>query len=154
MRYFLIAFVLGTSGIHAEECFRITNKLDAEGNPLFSRQLELLCTNESAEEVASDEGIQVKWTYRIDLKMKSIGKPERLIASFYFDNLQRDRCSDCNFDRFTIANPSNSTFADFKVIFNGKIFTKQDEDTGEIVRTGEAGTIQIGSNLYYYQAIE
>ena len=130
----IIAFLaslmmFSATGFADEQCYQLS-----ENGSIFSKTPELLCVNDLGG---------VPPAYEITLKT---GFPtQTTLVTFNFDLLQRAKCLDCNADIYGVANPSNSIFNNLQIKFDG-----QREVFGD---HSESGTVEIGSNRFFYRSL-
>ena len=70
---------------------------------------------------------------------------ERIVAVYNLDLLQRAKCLDCNQDVFGLVDPSNSSFNQLTIRFDG---------TRDITTMKEEGAVYIGATKLFYQSLE
>lgn len=98
----------------------------------WSRTPELLCI--STVNARGDE---------VEISLKTgMSFAQQTIATFNYSLLSAARCIDCNQNVYGISNPSNSTFNQLSIRFNGK----RDIQTGK-----ETGVVLIGGTKMFYR---
>ena len=124
----IIALFSSLSAFAGEQCYQVSTYQDS-----WSKTPELLCVNEDTENNIA----------AITLK-SGLAFNQQTVATFNLNLLLRAKCLGCNKDVFGLANPSNSSFNDLSIKFDGTI---------DVASMKEEGTVSIGATTFYYRSL-